>query len=208
MNKFALLAVFALAGCGGGAKSLSGIASYDLGAVQPAPNNRIVASLRGIDVFAVSWLDSTAMQYRLLYDERKSPREAANQRRQSYAESRWVAPPAELVGHVLKKRMLSGEAGGACRLRVDLDEFVQLFDSAQASRTQLDARVLLLAPGGGEVLARRSFSLSRPAGSADAGGGVIALAGSVEALSTELHDWLGGLDRPSAAGLNIAQRCR
>lgn len=195
-----LLSATLLAACGGGAKSISNVASYDLGAVQPAPNNRIVASLRSIDVFAVSWLDSSAMQYRLLY--------AANQRRQAYAESRWVAPPAELVGHALRKRMLSGEAGGACRLRIDLDEFAQVFDSAKASRAVLEVRAQVMAPTGGEVLARRSFSVSRPTASADAAGGVAAMAGTVEALSAELHGWLGGLDRASAPGLNIAQRCK
>lgn len=200
MKKTLLLAVLLLAGCGTGSKSISSVAYYDLGAVQPAPNNRIVASLRSIDVFAVSWLDSSAMQYRLLY--------AANQRRQNYAESRWVAPPADLLGHALRKRMLSGEAGGACRLRVDLDEFAQVFDSTKVSRVVLEARVQLVEPSGGDILARRSFNLSRPAASADAGGGVAALAGAVEAFSTELHDWLGGLDRPAASGLNIAQRCR
>ncbi|MBK6630831.1 MAG: membrane integrity-associated transporter subunit PqiC [Betaproteobacteria bacterium] len=200
MKKTLLLAALLLAGCGSGSKSLSSVAYYDLGAVQPAPNNRIVASLRSIDVFAVSWLDSSAMQYRLLY--------AANQRRQNFAESRWVAPPAELIGHALRKRMLSGEAGGACRLRVDLDEFAQVFDSASTSRVVLDARVQLVEPTGSEILARRSFSLSRPAASADAGSGAAALTGAVEAFSTELHDWLGGLDRAAASRLNIAQRCR
>ena len=196
---FLLLFALLLAGCGAGSKSLSSVAYYDLGAVQAAPNNRIVASLRSIDVFAVSWLDSSAMQYRLLY--------TANQRRQNYAESRWVAPPAELVGHALRKRMLSGEASGACRLRIDLEEFAQTFDSASTSRAVLEARVQIVAPTGGDILARRSFSLSRPAGSADAGGGAVALAAAVEALSTELHDWLGGLDRAPATGLNRAQRC-
>ncbi|MBX3646065.1 MAG: membrane integrity-associated transporter subunit PqiC [Rhodocyclaceae bacterium] len=200
MKIIIMLAALLFAGCGTGSKSISSIAYYDLGAVQPAPNNRIVASLRSIDVFAVSWLDSSAMQYRLLY--------AANQRRQNYAESRWVAPPAELLGHALRKRMLSGSASGACRLRVDLDEFAQFFDSAKASRVELEARVQLAEPTGGEILARRSFSLSRPAASADARGGAAALAGAVEAFSTELHDWLGGLDRTAAPGLNIAQRCR
>ncbi|MBV6476688.1 MAG: membrane integrity-associated transporter subunit PqiC [Rhodocyclaceae bacterium] len=200
MKKAWMLAAVLLAACGGGAKSVSNVAQYDLGAVQPAPNNRIVAALRGIDVFAVSWLDSSAMQYRLLY--------AANQRRQSYAESRWVAPPAELVGYGLRKRMLSGEAGGACRLRVDLDEFVQAFASAKSSRALIEARAQLIAPSGGEILARRSFSLSRPADSADAAGGAAALSAAVEAFAAELHDWLGGLDRASAAGLNIAQRCK
>lgn len=195
-----LLCVATLAACGGGAKSISNVAYYDLGAVKAAPNNRIVASLRSIDVFAVSWLDSSAMQYRLLY--------AANQRRLNYAESRWVAPPAELLGHALRKRMLSGEASGACRLRVDLDEFAQVFDAAKASRVVLEARVQVVEPAGGEILARRSFSLSRPASSADAGGGAAAMAGAVEAFSTAMHDWLGGLDRDAAPGLNIAERCR
>jgi cholesterol transport system auxiliary component len=200
MKKTLLLVALLLVGCGSGSKSISSVAYYDLGAVQPAPNNRIVASLRSIDVFAVSWLDSSAMQYRLLY--------AANQRRQNYADSRWVAPPAELLGHALRKRMLSGETGGACRLRVDLDEFAQVFDSAKASHVLLEARVQVVAPSGGDILARHSFSLSRPADSADASGGVAALTGAVEAFSTELHDWLGGLDRAAASGLNIAQRCR
>ena len=200
MKKTMLLAALLLAGCGVGSKSTSNVAYFDLGAVQPAPNNRIVASLRSIDVFAVSWLDSSAMQYRLLY--------TANQRRQNYAESRWVAPPAELVGHALRKRMLSGETSGACRLRIDLEEFAQAFDSPSTSRAVLEARVQIVAPTGGDILARRSFSLSRPAGSADAGGGAVALAAAVEALSTDLHDWLGGLDRAPAPGLNIAQRCK
>lgn len=197
---FALPVSMLLAACLGGAGSPSKVAHYDLGAIHAAPNNRIVASLRGIDVFPVAWIDTPAMQYRLIY--------SANQRRQNYAESRWVAPPAELLGHALKKRMLSGAAAGACRLRVDLDEFIQVFDSPKASRALIEVQVQLLAPAGGELLARRSFSLSRPAASADAGGGAAALAGAAEALSSELHDWLGGLDRPSAAGLNIAQRCR
>ncbi len=200
MKIIIMLAALLLVGCGTGSKSISSIAYYDLGEVQSAPNNRIVASLRSIDVFAVSWLDSSAMQYRLLY--------VANQRRQNFAESRWVAPPAELLGHALRKRMLSGEASGACRLRIDLDEFAQVFDSAKASRVVLQARVQVVEPTGGEILVRRGFNLSRPAASADASGGAAAMAGAVEAFSTEMHDWLGGLDRAAASGLNIAQRCR
>jgi len=199
-NAFMLISALLLAACGAGPKANSNLAYYDLGTVQPAPNNRIVASLRSIDVFAVSWLDATAMQYRLLY--------AASQRRQSYAESRWAATPADLLGHALRKRMLSGEAGGACRLRVDLDEFVHAFDTPKDSRAVLEARVQLLAPAGGEVLARRSFSVAKPSATPDARGGVTAMAAAVETFSAEMHDWLGGLDRSATAGLNIAQRCR
>ena len=150
-------------------------------------------------MFVPSWLDSSALQYRLAYQ--------GNQRRQNYAESRWVAPPAELVSNTLRKRMFSGEAAGACRLRVDLDEFVQVFDTADASRAAVEARVQLLAHGG-ELLARHSFSLSRAAASADARGAVAAFSGAVEDLSTALHDWLGGLGGETKQGSNIATRCR
>jgi cholesterol transport system auxiliary component len=186
-----------LVGCGA-VRPVSTVATYDLGTLQPAAD--AVAGLRSVDVFAVSWLDTPAMQYRLLYAE--------DRRRQSYAESRWVAPPPQLVGHALRKRLLSGEAGGGCRLRVDLDEFVQLFDSAKSSRVLLEARAQLFAPGTEGELARRSFSLSQPAAAADAASGVTAMAATVEAFSAALRDWLGGLDRFGAAGLNIAQRCR
>jgi cholesterol transport system auxiliary component len=192
-------AVLVLAGCSAGQQVTPKVSYYDLGPAAAAPNNRTVASLRSIDVFVPSWLDTSALQYRLAYQ--------GSQRRQNYAESRWVASPAELVGNTLKKRMFSGEAAGACRLRVDLDEFAHVFDTADASRAVIEARVQLLAPGG-ELLARHSFSLSRPAASADARGAVAAFSGAVADLSTALHDWLGGLDREARPGLNTAQRCR
>ena len=46
MQKTMLLAALLLAGCGIGAKSTPNVAYFDLGTVQAAPNNRIVASLR------------------------------------------------------------------------------------------------------------------------------------------------------------------
>ncbi|HMM54620.1 MAG TPA: ABC-type transport auxiliary lipoprotein family protein [Candidatus Desulfobacillus sp.] len=194
-----VLALALLAACGG-ARSVSSVATYDLGPQAAAPNNRVVASLASLDVHAAPWLESSAMQYRLAY--------AVSQRRQAYAESRWAATPAELLAHALRKRMLSGPAEGACRLRVELDEFVQVFDEEKSSRALLEARAQLVAPGDGAVLARHDFSLARPAASADAAGGAAALAEAAAGLSAQLRDWLGGLDAAGAGGLNIAKRCR
>lgn len=193
------LIALALAGCAAGPQAQPKISYYDLGPAAATANNRVVASLRSIDVFAPSWLDSSALQYRLAYQ--------GSQRRQNYAESRWVAPPAELVGHALKKRMLSGETRGACRLRIDMDEFAHVFDAADSSRAVIEARVQLLSPGG-ELLARRAVTAGRPAASADARGGVAALAGAVEDFAATLRGWLGGLDRETGPGLNITDRCR
>jgi cholesterol transport system auxiliary component len=62
------------------------------------------------------------MHYRLAYAEPL--------RRQSYRESRWAAPPAELLESVLKRRHAAAEANGpGCRLHLVLDEFEQRFDA-------------------------------------------------------------------------------
>lgn len=198
-GKIALaFAALALAGCAG-PRPAAPVDHHDLGPIGTGPNSRIVAALRGVEVFAPSWLDSPALQYRLAY--------LGSQQRRSYGESRWVAPPAELLAHALNKNLFSGDAAGACKLRVDLDEFVQVFDAAEASRAVVEARVQLLAPGG-EPLARHALRVSRPAASGDAKGGVAAFSATVADLAAALRGWLGTLDREGKPGLNIFERCR
>jgi cholesterol transport system auxiliary component len=180
---------FALAACAPGPRPAPDIAYYDLGNVSAGPNSPATAGLRSIEVFAPSWLDSPALQYRLAYQ--------AGQRRQSYAASRWVAPPAEMLRHAL----------GACRLRLDLDEFAHVFEGPQASQAVVELRAQLLAPGG-RLLARYALRASRPAASPDAKGGVAAFAGAVEELAAGLYAWLGSLDQAAKPGLNVLERCR
>lgn len=175
-----------MASCGGGAQSVSAIASFDLGA-QPEGNRPVnLAYVRNIDVFSAAWLETPAMQYRLAY--------AGNQKRQNFAESRWAASPAELLSHSLRRRLLAGEASGACRIRIDLDEFIQSFDSSKDSRAVLEARAQLLAPGSGAVIVRRAFSLSRPTASPDAAAGAAAMSGAVDEFAGQLHEWLNRSD--------------
>jgi cholesterol transport system auxiliary component len=139
-------------------------------------------ALQRVDVAAPSWLGTTAMQYRLAYSD------AA--RRRAYADSRWAAPPAELLEQALRRRAVA--AGGAaalpCRLRLELDELVQTFDAPQASRLVLAARARLLCRGE-QAQAARSFTVERPAGS-DAQGGVAAAAAAVEELGKQLAAWV------------------
>ncbi|HWT53952.1 MAG TPA: hypothetical protein VN066_04030, partial [Rhodocyclaceae bacterium] len=126
---------------------------YDL----PPAKAETGGSLRSLDVVPSSWLAGTAMYYRLAY--------ADGNRREHYAGSRWSGQPAELVGIRLQNSLMSGSGGtgAGCRLRVDLDDFVQVFDSAQSSRMVLEGRATLY--GAQQVvLARRTLSLSQPAG--------------------------------------------
>lgn len=186
-----MAAALLLAGCVPNTVRQSDAAAFDFGEAAGGWN---APALRGVDVAAPSWLGTAAMQYRLAYSDPA--------RRRAYADSRWAAPPAELLEQALRRRALgaSGTVLG-CRLRVELDEFVQSFDSAQSSRIVLAVRATLLSRNE-QALASRAFAVERPAASADAGGGVTAAAAAVQGLAADLAGWV------SAEKSALATRCQ
>src|SRR5690606_6979623 len=100
------------------------------------------------------------------------------------------APPEELIAQFLQRRLVTSRpVFPACKIRVRLDEFIHVFDSPATSRAVLEARARLMAAGG-RTLAQMSFSLSRPAPTADAAGGVVALRRVTEDLSDRLAEWI------------------
>jgi len=176
------------------------IAYFDLGGAGATAGAASGLGLRSIDVAAPSWLDTPAMQYRLAYAE------AA--RRSSFTESRWVAPPPELIQQVLRRALSAGDAdAGNCRLVVDVDEFIQRFDAPQSSTAVVELRVALLGPRAEAPLARRSFSITRSVTSADARGGVAALGSATAEAASAIRGWLGSVES-DGAGQQIARRCR
>jgi cholesterol transport system auxiliary component len=150
-------------------------------------------SLRNLDVAAPSWLGTAAMHYRLAYSE--------GTRRRAYADSRWAAPPAELLERALRRRAVAAgvEPMLACRLRIELDEFVQAFDTPQSSRVVIAVRARLVSRFEQPLLGR-SFGVERPAGS-DARGGVAATSAAVEDLGSQLAAWV------AAEKSALATRC-
>lgn len=195
----ALMAAALLPGCVGGNVRTADVAYHDL-PVTAAEWRSPGFPLRTVEVNAPSWLGIAEMQYRLAY--------ADPSRRFGYAESRWVASPPELIEAALRRRVVSSEsfvANAGCRVKVDLDEFVQVFESAQASRAILHVRLALQAPRSDEVLARRSLQIAKPATTPDARGGVAAFGAAVQDLGWALGDWLGKIatEFPAAAA-----RCR
>jgi len=141
----------------------------------PAPLPISEVSLRG-----PSWLETTQMGYRLRY--------AKASRREAYTLSRWVAPPAEMMLHALKRGLPQGAEG--CRLRIELDEFVQDFSSAQESTARIEARARLMMPNGEAV--NKRFEVLVPAGFADAEGGAQALNEASQKWIAEVRTWLAG----------------
>lgn len=173
-----LLPAFLLTACASRPPAQANLAYYDFSG-EPAS---LPAPLRSVDISSSSWLASNAMYYRLAY--------ADGNRREHYAESRWTAQPAELLGVRLERNLMGAVATPGsflCRLRLELDDLTQVFDQPGSSRLLLEARATLYGTQQ-TVLARRSLSLSRPAG-ADARSGVAASGAVVDALSRDLQAW-------------------
>jgi len=146
------------------------------------------------DVRAPNWLDGTAIHYRLAYE--------SETRRRSYALSRWAAPPAELLSVALRRMLDSPGAPSTCRLVVELDEFIQVFEQPQASAALISGVATLVGANGRTIVDRMRFSLTEKATGADAPSGVAALSRGVDALGARIADWL---DRAEAEGLS--RRC-
>lgn len=154
---------------------------YDLASKMTATPT---AEVRLLDMSGPSWLESSAMQYRLLYGD-------AGQRL-TYTQSRWTASPTELLGHGLRRALLGeGSRAGSCRLKLELVEFIQSFDAPQASHVTLEVRAVIQPPKTEEGLIRKNFRLQHPAG-ADAASGVTALAAASQDLASGIQTWLAG----------------
>ena len=199
-RRLAIIAGLILAACGGGAATKE-VLRYDFGGVAAGGGSAVPrVSLAMVDVQAASWLSGPDMHFRLAYAEPLQ--------RRSYSESRWAAPPAELLDAFLKRRIVFGQAetaGAGCRLQVMLDELEQRFDEPQGSTLVLEVRTQLIAAHGAEALSRKSFLIQKPASAPDARGGAAAAREAVLALADDIEGWLGALARDKPA---IVSHCR
>jgi cholesterol transport system auxiliary component len=177
-------------------------ALYDLG-IAPGgrpivPSTNAEPSAVRIRTSARSWLDNTAMHYRLVYVD--------PMRILTYAYARWVAPPAELVGQRLRQRLTgSGTGAGlesAHEIDIDLEEYVQLFETPTQSFGRVTAHVRLLS---GTSTKAATFTEQVAAQTPDAVGGVRALAAATDVLIGRIVDWIvAGGDQAADAQLRLA----
>lgn len=178
-------ALVLLAGCRGLATPPAAFDVYDLGrSNSEAQAPRLVPSR--VDLISPTWLSSTAMHYRLDYLPVAS--------REAYGESRWAGQPGEMLERLVEAGLSRQSARGSrCRLMLDLDDFVQRFESAAVSRSEIAVRVQLIAPRREAVLARESFLVAVDAPTPDAKGGVEAHRRAAGQLVDELAGWLNEL---------------
>jgi cholesterol transport system auxiliary component len=74
-------------------------------------------------------------------------------------------------------------------LRIELDDFSQVFDTAQASRGVIVARASIVNVARRTLHAQKTFTVTQPAASANAEGGVRALAGGSAELIDAIVAW-------------------
>ncbi|MDR0225713.1 MAG: PqiC family protein [Burkholderiaceae bacterium] len=178
---------------------------YDFGlAPQPATAQATPrAPLALAEVEAPALPDgSTAMFYRLAY--------ANGQELRPYLQARWTQPPALLLQQRLRGQLgaqravlLSNEGVAQPRsqgsvpalLRVDIEEFSQVFDAPAASAAVVRLRATLVEQSGAadRLLGQRVFDVRTPAPSADAAGGARALTAASDQAIAEIDAWLSQL---------------
>lgn len=196
----AMMAAALLTGCAGSRSAAPPSVLYDFGLPVPAlaDSGDAKASFKAmgiaIDVRTPPWFDSPGIDYRLAYDDPLKRRE--------YADSRWAANPGLLLTQRLRQQLGVPDAATGiktvCALRIELQEFSQIFDSPQRSHGLLQAAATLTDTTQ-RVLAERQFLVEKPAVTPDARGGVGALVDAGKDLGQQLAGWLHALEMAHAS---------
>ncbi|WP_247421464.1 ABC-type transport auxiliary lipoprotein family protein [Ralstonia pseudosolanacearum] len=196
-----LSALAALAACSSTPTAPSAV--YDFGLAPAAAGGpRLPTALRVTEVVGPGWMDGNAIYYRLAY--------AQGQRTELYANSRWVESPVNLFDARLRNAVAArGQVVGyglpeVPTLRVELVDFSQVFDRPDASRGVVRLRASVFMTRG--LVAQRVVQADVPAPSADAAGGVNALAQASDRAIGEVLDWVAGLALPAAAQSAVPTR--
>jgi len=169
--------VVLLSACLGRQEAQAPTATYDFSPVALSTQG----PLPRVEVQLPAWLNTQAMQYRLAY---RDPNQLHD-----YAYARWAGAPSALIQQRLRLRLAGALAAENCRLQVSLQEFVQTFASTTQSAGDVRGELRLL-DAQRKVLATRAIALRQAAPSADARGGVAALADTVDQLAKEAASWV------------------
>jgi len=192
MNRLSICLVgcVLLAACAAGPRTAPPAEVYDFGLPAARLAEGAGWSKLALEIRAPYWFDSLSIEYRLLYDNPLKLR--------SYAASRWAGAPGLLLAQRLRQQLglLSGSGRTAvgCLLRLELQEFSQVFDTPLLSRGVVQGTASVL-DARHQIVAERWLSIEQPAGSADASGGVRALVSASSELGRQLAGWLREIEQ-------------
>ena len=170
-----IIAVLFLAGCSSSPESQVA-KTYDLGVAAPRIQ---LPALKSVSVRAPMPFDGTDMFYRLAW---RDGAEVA-----AFSNSRWSAPPADLVRRQLL-RALPATSAAPCALEVELQDFSQVFSSKDASEARLELRAAIVA--GNSRIATRGVSVAEPNAGANAAAGAAAFARAADRAVSDLANWI------------------
>ena len=174
MKRFLLASCCAaLASC---ASSAGPVKTYDLGL--DAPKSALPA-LRSVSVRAAMPFDGIDMYYRLAW---RDGAEIA-----PFAQSRWAAPPADLLRKQVLRALPSSSAA-PCALELEMQDFSQVFSAKESSEARLELRALLGTTAG--RVASRSVLVSEANAGVNAASGAAALSRAVGRAIAELGGWI------------------
>lgn len=135
-------------------------------------------------VTSPDWLNDTGIHYRLLY--------ARPTERRSYTRDRWVAPP----GALLQQHLNNGLDSIGPRLRIELQDFEQIFDLADSARVVMVVRATAEASQPDTKPASLAFRFEAQAPSPDAAGALQAFPDLIRKAEDEMADWVRQLPMP------------
>ncbi len=193
IKQLMILLALSLGACSLGGEKKDPPATFDLGAPRSDAGAKKTLSQAVLvyNIAAPSWLDGQAIVYRLNYQDAV--------RQLTYSNSRWAAPPAALLAQRLRGRLAAASEAGIINvadsaradyaLRIELDDFSQVFDSAEASRAVVVARASIINVAKRNLHAQKSFNFERPAATPNADGGVRALAAAGDELIEAVVAW-------------------
>lgn len=166
-------------------------AIYALGssAATTQPASLVPATIQLAAITAPSWLDTSAIHYRLAYHDPA--------RVYTYAASRWNASPAELLTERFKQyfsskntRYSNYKTTTNYLLKINLVEFTQIFDSPDSSEVVIQLHTTLYELHTHQLVAQQNFIEKQNTQTADAAGAVAAFATASGNLLNELVQWL------------------
>lgn len=149
-------------------------------------------SLLIADATSPIWLDSQAIQYRLIYN---NPMQLY-----TYANSRWAATPATMLTLQIRSHMLSEKGNTVIKpndgaqtdyiLQVELSEFSQVFETIDSSHAVISLNASLIKRKTRALIAQHTFSVQQKTAMTNAAGAAKAFSEASHKLTGNMADWV------------------